>query len=232
MGFINWIVEDLNNASEFFYSIYLEVLDWPWPLWIVAEIFYDLSRLFSWLAWDFSDFGEWVYDTALSLRDLLDWSTIWSYITIYVPNLEDLRDWFYDWYWNVYVVVAEWWLTVEAEVKDWIDEAIEGVQIFLDQVSATIVQLGENVDQLIDRIPFIDEAQAWFTDPAGHIIDAVISWGAATIEGVQDLIDSEIKTWFPFYDDLAAIWGDIVTFFTDPWEYLVGKFTDWFLGSE
>ena len=56
--------------------------------------------------------------------------------------------------------------------------------------------------------------------------------GLATWAGVGSLVESTLKEWLPFYDDLRRLWTSIAEFIVDPWGYLTDRFVDWFLGSE
>jgi len=56
--------------------------------------------------------------------------------------------------------------------------------------------------------------------------------GLATWAGVGSLVESTLREWLPFYDDLSRLWTSIAEFIVDPWGYLTDRFVNWFLGPE
>lgn len=232
MSFMNWIIEDLNSASDFFYSIYLEVLDWVWPFWLAADFFYSLCRVFNWLAWDFSRFAEWVNDVADQVENILSWSTIWSYILSYVPNLVTIRDWFYSWWNNVTSVVTSWWSSTQWTVQGWITTATQGL--------STLTVAWDNFwtvtwPDWMNRFAILKAAWDDFwtvTFPNLVSFNWLGIWWNDRLQDIDRLMSDKLTTWFPFYDDLSQLWREIADFFTNPLEFLWAKFTDWFLGPE
>lgn len=220
MWFMNWIVDRLNAVSGFFYELYYDCYYVGWPLDVVGYWCYYLADAFSDLAWDFSDFGTWVNDVAAKVADMLSWTTVWSNIVSIIPNLETIRDWFYSWWLNVYGVVTDWWAATSWTVQAWIDQAGENIMLLVNQVEASLVDLRASWDDfwtitwpamLLDLGSL---RSAWENFLASTLPDL------ATWSGVGDLVESTLRSWFPFYDDLIALWGDIKAFFTDPEDWL------------
>ncbi|MBA7693216.1 hypothetical protein ES703_101792 [subsurface metagenome] len=187
MWFINNIVTYCNRISDYFYSVYLEVIGWIYPFWYIARFFYYLCDLFNNLAWAFYSFAQWAYD--------------------------------------VESIINSWWSSAQYTVLSWIEDAKQWAGAQIDSLRSTINYILAWWDEFKPKIPSIDEILSWFTDWWGKTLANIISWGALTGIQISTLIDSKIKDWLPFYDELAALWGDIKLFFTDPlqWAYDRGE---------
>lgn len=220
-----WATQMLVNAALAAYS---------WPLvgdWL-GDALRDLGTFTSRVAGYLFDAATWVNDIQSKISNSFSWDTIWSYILSYVPNLPSLNAWFYSWWDNVTSVIASWWAATSVTVQGWISTAtqyLNGVATAWDnfwtnlwpQMMASFNALKLEWDNF--RLVIIPQllSFSWLT-----------TWWESKLLDVQGLIDSAIKTYFPFYDDLANLWADIAEFFTNPLEYLWKRFTDWFLGPE
>ena len=220
MDFMHWIVQRLNYISDFFYDLYLDCYYVGWPLDVLDTWFYYISDYFSKLAWHFSDFGTWVNDVAAKVLDILNWSTIWSYILSYVPNLTEISDWFYYWWDYVTQVVDTWWTSTSTTVLAWIDEAKQWTQIWIDYLQSQVYALGVRIDDILALIPDMSEIQAWFTNWTGNVSQVINTWWSGAILEVQGLIDSA----FTIRESFWAGWQDwrdqVTEFFTDPEDWL------------
>jgi len=232
MGFMSSIISALNSASSWFYQIYLEVYGWVYPFWLAASLFYQLSSVFSSLAWRFYDFSDWVSDVQSRIGNFLSWSTIWSYILSYVPNLLQLKDWFYSWWNNVSSVVTSWWSSTQWTVRGWIDAAVQG----LGSVATAWTNFWNNLwPQLVADLGGLKSAWGNFwlvIYPNLVSFDWLGTWWDSRLHDVQELVSSA----FTARDGLWAGWQDlrneVATFVSDPVEYIWGRFTEWFLGPE
>ncbi len=232
MSFLNWIVDDLNSASEFFYSIYLEVLGWVWPFWLVAEFFYSLSQVFNWLAWDFADFAEWVYDTVDQLGDILSWSNIRSLIRGWLPDLEDVVDWWDRWWVWVGQEIDDWWSSVRPTVQGWIDIATQG---FSELVAAWDTFWNITWPELVNKLSTLKaDWDTFWTTIFPSLVDFTWLgiWWDSRVEDVLNLIDTAFVTRGQFWEGWQEIRDNVLEFFADPVEWLWTRFTDWFLGQE
>lgn len=224
MRFMTWIVEDLNSASDFLYSIYREVLDWPWPFWYAATFFYSLSRAFNWLAWDFADFADWVDDVADQVADTLGFSDIYLYFRTYFDAALDAWDWVrYAWS-NVTGIIDAWWSSTRWTVQGWIDIATQGFDslaaAWSDFWNITWPQWTSKLDLLA-----ADWSTFWaVTFPTLVSFDWLTTWWNSRVAEVQSLIDSGFTLREPFWAGWQD-WRDKVTeFFTDPEDWLYKSF--------
>lgn len=228
MAFINWIIEDFNKASDFFYSIYLEVYGWVYPFWLAADFFYSVSRVFNWLAWDFYDFGVWVDATANKLLEILSWDTITSYLLSWLPNLDALNTWFYHWWGNVTSAITSWWSSTQYLVKGWIAAGQQWLQDQLDSLSSLLVSLQSQISYLLDQLPSINEIIAWFSTWWANILASLIAWGALTATQISSLIDSAFTSREPFWAGWQDIKDSVIEFFADPWGWFYDRAEDLF----
>lgn len=228
MQFIDWIIQELNDISDFFYKIYLEVLSWVYPFWLVADFFYQLSKLFNWLAWDFYDFGIWVNDVAAKIGKILSWETIEQYITDWLRWLPSPLNWFVNLWSEVWDEIRDWWSGTEYTVQGWIDVARQYLQNQLDSLTSWVTSLQASWDDFKGRIPSLDAIISWFPNWWGATLANIITWGALTATQIDSFIDSKIKEWLPFIASLQALWKDIELFFTDPLQWLYDRMDEWF----
>jgi len=232
MSFISWIVESLRGISNFFYDIFLEVRGWIFPFYLAAPFFYEICWLFYYLAKSFSDFGEWVDDAASKLEDILTWSNIRSLILSWIPNLQPVITWWQNWTTWVGQAIDDWWQSIKSTVQGWIDIATQG---FDDLVvawdnfwTATFPYWTSKLDGL---------KAAWdnfwtVTFPTLVSFSWLTEWWGTELKDIGSLINSRIKEWMPFWAGWQDVKDNVIEFITDPLEWLLGKFTDWFLGPE
>lgn len=231
-GAIGWISQRFATASAFFYQVYLEAQDWIWPLWLVSDHFYSLSRVFSDLSWDFYHFNERVEFISGRLLEILSWETIWDFITARVPNLGQMSGWFYNWWGNVSGVINDWWGPVSTTVLSWVNEARQWAWDWIDYLQGRVDELRVLIQEIPGATPGLSLILDWLTNWTGHVLTTVNAWWTGALAEVRDLIGSA----FIERESLWAGWQDmkdqVIEFFSDPLSWLEGKFADWFLGAE
>jgi hypothetical protein len=203
---VTFIVELLNRASTFFYSIYQTVLGWVWPFNQAAGLFYSLCIMFVDLAGAFATFNDWVVDTTAKIANVL--------------NLDSLEAWFVDWRariltaWNwvltslanVTSIIENWWLATRATVQGWISTATEG-----------FAGLRSQWDNF------------WtVTFPTLVSFQWLSTWWSGRLVDIDTLVNSRLRVWFPFYDELVSLWSSIRSFFVDPLQWVYDRLDDFF----
>lgn len=205
-GALTDIISAFNNVSSWFYEIYLDVYSWVYPFSLTANLFYHLSTLFSSLAWHFYDFASLIFEIADKATQILSWSTIWSYIKSYIPNLEQIRDGFYYWPSMVYQEITSWWSVASSTVQGWIGVVQDWTQGLISYLTNRIDSLQVSLDNFVTVT-----------------LPAIPSWPD---------IDSLVKSWFLNFAPFWAGWQDyrdqVVEFFTDPLQWLYDKMDEWF----
>lgn len=228
MDFLDFIVTRLNQVSSFFYDMYLETYSWAWPFHHISTPLYRVHELFNGLAWDFSNFNIWVSDTVTKLRAILSWDTIWSYILSIIPNIQSLNTWWTNWTGNVWNVVTNWWASTQTLVQGWINDAKQYLQTQVNSLNVWVTNLEADVNELLSQVPSINEILAWFGNWWANILAKIQGWWNERLIDVNALIDSTLRDWFPFYDELAELWSDIKLFFTDPQQWLYNGLDEFF----
>lgn len=194
------------------------------------------DQLYSW----FSNAKNWFYTAAVKCYDLqgswnnvwdelatiLSWANIQSFIRSWLPDLESVVNWFGNWVGNIVNQVNIWWDTTQVYVKSWIEDAKQFLQTQINSLDNWLTDLNAAWDQWKVKIPSFDEVWAWFVDWWASVRAKVETWWDETLPSVSDLINSTLRDWFPFYDDLAALWADIKLFFTDPMQWIYERLED------
>jgi len=206
MAVINWIVEKLSDIGMWFYDLALASWDIPLLPNIIGNLFYDLHGFFVGLAWDFVDFGEEVDDIIDKLGDILSWSNIRSFIRDWLPDVEDVVDWYYRWWDKVIDEVDGWWSSTRYTVLDWIDNAKDYAW-----------QLVRNVENWLDDLQ--DSWDNFRTLTLPNLAD----WS-----GVDGLIDSWFKTFTPFWEGWQDVKDSVIEFFSDPLQWLYDRLDKFF----
>jgi len=232
MSFMADIIDWLNEATNWFYGLYLDCYNSVWPLTLIARWFYELCLVCNNLAWAFYYFSSWVSEVASKITQVLSWSTIWSYILSYVPNLTQIRDWFYSWVTNVTNTISSWWSATSVTVRGWIDAAI----VWLKDAASTFLNFWDNLwPQFVSSFNGLKSAWDNFwkvTLPDLVSFDWLWSWWNSTIDDVQGLINSAFAARQSFWEGWQDMRTSVLKFFEDPLEWLWERFADWFLGPE
>lgn len=219
-----WVMEQivswLNSASSFFYDAYVEMYRAYYIPSKVADVFYELGYVFNRLAWYSSDFFSWLLTQIARLDDILSYTQIQIYFMSYFDAAMEAWLWVYYSVTNVTNIVNNWWSTTYLTVQGWIDEAKQTIQSQVDVISNNLNSLQSLWDDFATRVPSIDSALSWFSNWWVNILVHLEPWWNEKLLGVSTLIDSTLTVWFPFYNNLTLLWGDIELFFTDPEDWL------------
>lgn len=220
MRFLDRIISYLVEIEDWFHEAYLEVRGWIAPFSYLYPPLYYIYRSFYYLTLYFSDFNDWVDDIASQVTDILSWSTIRSYIRSWLPDLEDVIDWWDRWWKWVSQEIDDWWAVTWSGVRSWVYARIDDVEELIDSVELALGELQADISYLLDQIPSVNEILSWFTNWWGSILSAMVDWGALTATQIDTLIDSWFKSYQPFWEGWLD-WKDKVTeFFTDPEDWL------------
>jgi len=228
MSFLNDIIGWLGDASGYFYGIYLDVYYWIAPFNAIAPIFFSLHSIFASLSWGFYYFNQWVDSAQAQLANILSWSTIVSYIKAWLPGLENAVNWFLNAWNNVLAAIGDWWGATQPTVQGWIDSAKQFLQTQINSLSNWLAGLEADVQELLGQLPSLGEILAWFGDWWANILTRIEAWWDEKLLGINSLIESTLRAWFPFYDELAELWSDIRLFFTDPLQWLYDRLDAFF----
>jgi hypothetical protein len=200
------IVEALWAIAQTMWEVYDTTAGWIWPFRLLSGPFYVLHIVFANLALLFGKFLDWVTTLGDQIQHLLSWDSIKKLILGWLPSLDEVVAWFSSWRDKIWGVVESWWEAISTTVLGWIDivaKALEGLRVEWDH--------------------FWNTTLPWLVS-----FDWLGQWWAGQLPGIQSLIYSTLKTWFPFYDELASLWGEIKAFFADPLQWVYNKLDEFF----
>ncbi len=163
------------------------------------------------LAHYFDNFNDWLSWAANRIGEILSEWDVWSILSTPIEWAVAAYNWVINAAGNIWNVVDDWWQGMADQVQLWINSAIYWLNNLLDDVKDTVNNLWSSL-----------------TDFFANILPTLASW-----TGVSKLIGDTLSSWFPFYDELAATWDGILTFFTDPakaiynlFDYVIDRFWD------
>lgn len=232
MSFMDSIISWLKSIEDYFYDAYLEVYDWVYPGWLLSYPLLSASRGFGWLAYYFSQLNEWLVWAQDEIERIISYEAIQSYFQSWFDAGLDAWNWVRDSYGNVWDIADDWWSSKSATVQSWIATATEGLQTLQTSWGnfwdITFPQWKSQVERVTS------EWEDFVTQKLPSLISSydLTTWWDSRLGDIQDLIDSA----FAIRDDFWQGWQDwrdeIAEFFTDPLEFLLARFTNWFLGEE
>lgn len=206
MWWVDQIYSIIWNISTWFLNTAQAI-----PSWIdiggwLSTPFYALASLFwNWLT-PIAHFGDWADDVWARVQKILTEEGILGLIKWWFPWLEDIGIWFaarLDW---ALTTIGNWWSVVALQVQGWIEVATQALQALIDNLTTWLAYLQVTWDTFITvTLPTL-----------------------ITTLDAQNLMDSTLRSWFPFYDDLINIWNEIVEFFADPLDWVYKKMDEFF----
>lgn len=176
--------------------------------------------------------SEWYANVITAISNILDSDAILALIKGWFPWLTDLGDWFAAWVSNVFAAVNSWWSDTSTIVEGWIAAALQTATDLITAVSESLATLQTAWDAFKARIPPLDALLLWFSDWWTEILTPLTTWWDERLLEVDTLINDTIQDYFPFYDDLVALWTSVTDFFTNPLTWLVTRLESWFWESE
>ena len=232
LAFVDTIFSAVWDISDWFLSGAHEVSGWIWPFYYLQYPLYGLHSV-SWsLLTPIAHFGDWADDVAAKVSQVLTLEQITAYFSVILANATAAWDWVKNALGNVWLIIETWWSSTKLVVLAWIDLAKEEALTLISQVEAELANLRRSFDNIEAKLPSIDAVLAWWTSWAGNVISVINTWWTSTMGEVQDLINSAFtdrESWWAGWEDFR---DKVAEFFSDPWEFLLERFTDWFLGPE
>lgn len=220
------------DISAWFYEAFQEVKDWVWPFHYLAPPLYYIHRAFFDMLTPIAQLGDWADEVTTEIGRILGMGEIALHFKYWLDRAAWSWDWIGDAWRYVWDMIDSWWSSTSSTVLAWIDQAVSNTVTLINQVEASLGDLRSSwsgfwtvtwpeMSTLVSNIRL---------DLAGFL--TVTLPGLATWTGVESFVNSQLTNWFPFYDELAAAWGEIREFMINPWDWLLAHFVDWFLGTE
>lgn len=158
------------------------------------------------LAYGLYEFHKWYLEVIENLLDILDWASIKEKILAWVPDLEDVIDWWTEWWTWVDSRITTWWKATLADVKALIATAVEGLS---DLLTAWDDFLTETLPGLLD-------------------MEALLAWWSGKLEDITGMFDT-------FLDEIKGNWegwldvkDDVAEFFSNPHQWVYNKLDEFF----
>lgn len=228
MRFLDRIIEEIEDVSDFFYDAYREVKDWIWPFYLLKYPFYGIYGRFHWLADWFGDFNEWVDDTVDRLRDIIDEWDVWDFFRWWFDAAEDAWNWVrYAWD-NVIDIVGDWWASILPIVKGYIDTAVEGLNDLIEAWDTfwtiTFPEWTGKLDNLKGEWD-----NFWIvTFPYLVSFDWLGIWWDARLLDINSLIENWTLTLAPFWEGWQEWRDQVIEFFSDPYQWIYDRLDEFF----
>lgn len=220
MWFMEYIVARCQDIADHFYNAYLTVFDWVWPFNLLASPLYYICYAFTYLAYYFGEFDDWLEWAAGELDRILDTWDIWSYFRTWFDAAANAWDWIKDAVVNVFDIADAWWSSAKYEVLVWISNVRAEVNSIIDDIARDLAEIRAAWESFQVKIPAVDEVIVWWSTWDTYIHTYINNWWTARIRDVQGLIDSAFKDREPFWSGWQDWRGQVVEFFTDPEDWL------------
>jgi hypothetical protein len=158
------------------------------------------------LAGAFATFNEWVVDTTAKIANVLNLDSLAAWFTDWKSKILAAWNWVLTSLDNVTSIIESWWLSTRTLVQGWISTATEGL--------GTLKAQWDNF---------------WtVTFPTLVSFTWLQSWWSSQLPSIEALVNSRLRVWFPFYDELVSLWSSIQSFFADPLQWLYNRLDDFF----
>lgn len=194
------------DVAGFFWGLYIRMSGDPILGWM-ASWWRAIARLFDQVSFGLILFRDWCMNVADEIATFLDSWDILGLLAIPIKWAQDAWDWISSAWTNVWQIVTAWW---ESTALPFVNGLIDIAKTWAGEL-INIAQIGVNLLMA-----------TW-----DHFWTTTLPT-LATIFTVENLIDSTIKVWFPFYDELVSIWNEILEFFADPPQYVYNKLDEFF----
>ncbi len=203
---VSWVAWFANVMASWKYT----ASTWVWPLNTLYGFFVNLSTFADNLFTGIYDFRNYIYVLENRISVFFSWDSIIQSITSNLSSLSGLVSWFSNWYMNVIAVIDSWFSGVLDYIKSLISTATQGL--------AGMIAAWDHFYKVILPTLFdVVYAEEWWH---GKVVD------------LSGLIASS----FTERADLWRGWSDfrdaVIKFITEPWDWLLDHFADWFLGRE
>jgi len=230
-------------------------------MWL-ADLFDDLGDLLARIAVTLISIGNWFKSYGYSSVLYNFFYTVGGYFVNTASKCFSIADELNDWWDTISQAVSDignlgtaisnaiaWVKGIPTEIRTYVSGAIDTVKAWVltqipdilawvkghaldlyNAIKGYIVDIAAWVSQhaldLYNAIKgYIVDAGAWFTGHISDIWDAIKGFVADAI-AAQLALFAELYNWFEWYKEVVK------SFFISPFDWLVDKFTDWFLGPE
>jgi len=128
--------------------------------------------------------------------------------------------------------LGDWWETKKTDIGDWIDERKDWLLDRIEDVQGSLDKLGIKWDNFWTATwPQLLKDFGALGVRVGNFFTTVLP-GLATLTNLYQAFNDFRLEWSSLFDFWGSFWREVMEFFNDPWEWLLSRFTNWFLGPE
>ena len=220
MWFFDYILYWLREIRDRLYNAYSVVYNWYYPFWYLATPIHSIYLAFYYLVIYFGYFDSWVTYVNNKLAQVWTLQSVLNYLQTTI----NYAMWAWQWVANATYNVTKIFMARWADVMAAVDARLASLSAFVDgqirYLRGEFTNLQTIVAEFLSKLPSLSEILSWFTNWWANIRAPLETWWNEKLLDIKSLIQSELRDWFPFYDDLTGLWSNIVEFFTDPEEWL------------
>lgn len=204
------IIAFVLSVSDFFKGLHDNVPDLAWLTdWIKTPLLFIYETIFK-LIKPITQFGYLVNDVADKVSNILSSVDIIKLLKTWLQYAEDAWAWVNDAPSKVWGLTTEWWRSTNNPIR----AAIDGIiQLAKDLVAGVQKELTEVHTAWDD----------FWTITYPTLISA---------KDANDLMDTKVKETKPFWEGWSDVKDNVVKLISAPFDWLLERFTDWFLGKE
>lgn len=232
MRFLDRIFSLVWDIQDFFSLAGFIVEGWIWPFNLLAGVLYGLAWAVGQLLDPIASFSDWTVDIGDRVGNILSSIDIIGLLSPWLVYAENAWNWVLNAGPNVRGIISSWWSSAWLSVMAAVDQVKEEALGLVGQLELSLADLRKSwADFWTLTWPAMLADMGGLRSSWENFLSTSLP-GLATWTGTSALIESTLRSWFPFYDDLVATWSDIALFFTDPLEYLTARLETWFWGDE
>lgn len=228
MWFIDEIIERLDAVTDFFLDAYYEVKDWVFPFYYLASPLYGMYVSFYYITYYFGNFNSWLAIVDNRIDDILNESNILNLLDWWLDTVVDNWNWIRNSWFNVSVIVNDWWLNNRYIVLGWIDDAIDITESLFASLSFRLSDLQSDWDNFAGKIPSLDEVLSWFPNRWIEFSNIFNQFFNERLTDIQNLIDTAFVTRQNFWNGWQEVYINMGSFFEDPLQWVNNKIDEFF----
>ena len=232
LAFWDGIVDGVLNIGTWLRTIADYVQGWVYPFYMVSSFFYWVANGFDWLAYYFSLARIHAVEIYNRVLTFLDVPGILSLLAGPIGAAIVAFNWVQDAFNTVHVWIFDWWASTSQSVHWWIDEVRTWAQGMFNAWWDVLSPVYAWFEAFQDNVPTLNEVILWFTGWTANVLSAVYNAGFAVWGDIQSYVDGRVVDIVDMMQGWADVRDEVVLFLQDPLEYLLDKFTGWFLGEE
>jgi hypothetical protein len=207
---LDFLCQLLWDIASIIAEIYAVTSGWITPFNLISRPFYTLYFIVQNIALKVLDFNIWVTNIASQVLTFISWNNLTSWFSKYLDMIIYAWNWVVKWWDNVWYRINAWWEGIWPTIQGWISSATQGLSGLL----ADFLNFTKNI------LPTLMTVAQW-----------TLLWPLKLLE-ITGLIDSAFLTREGFWKGWQEVRDNVIGFITNPLDFLLDKFSDWFLGKE